>query len=309
MNYEHPLAYLLGVEGLALLRAYAGEFGKDPDETRAFVEARIAEVRRLLADGSLAGAAVEVDSVGHADGYKIWSKTYDEPGNGLIDTEEPLVREILSGLPKGIALDAACGTGRYAEFLAAQGHQVIGVDGTPEMLARARQRVPTAEFLDGDLHRLPLGDNAVDLVVCALALTHVADLAPVMAEFARVLRPGGHLVLSDCHQELILRGAIPNVVGGDGRPARLSAHRRLASDYLNAILPLGFRLLRCEEPRWPRGEPPQDPGSTEGIPLGPWQGWPWSLGALAPVAAWATNVDTPIAVIWHFRSDRPAAEL
>jgi len=142
--------------------------------------------------------------------------------------------------------------------------------------------------------------------VCALALTHVPDLAPVMAEFARVLRPGGHLVISDCHQELILRGAIPSVLS-DGRPARLSAHRRLASDYLRAVLPLGFRLLRCEEPRWARGEPPLDPGTTEGIPLGPWQNWPWSLGALAPVAAWATNVDTPIAVIWQFRFEGPTS--
>ena len=308
MNFEHPLAYLLGVEGVALLRAYAGEFGRDAGETRAFVEARIAEVRRLLRDESLECAGFEVESVGHADGYKIWSETYDEPGNGLIDTEEPFVREIISGLPRGMALDAACGTGRMAEILAAQGHRVIGVDGTPEMLERARARVPQGEFRAGDLHRLPVGDDEVDLVVCALALTHVAELAPVMAEFARVLRPGGHLVVSDCHQELILRGAIPNVLRAE-RPARLSAHRHLASDYLRAALPLGFRVLRCEEPRWPRGEPPVEPGTTEGIPLGQWQNWPWSLGALAPVAAWATNVDTPIAVIWQFRSDRPAAEL
>jgi SAM-dependent methyltransferase len=307
MNFEHPLAYLLGVEGVALLRAYAGEFGDDSEQTRAFVEARIAEVRRLLRDESLERAGVEVDSVSTADGYRIWSQTYDDPGNGLIDTEEPYVREIITGLKPGTALDAACGTGRISEFLVTQGHHVIGVDGTPEMLARARARVPSGDFRDGDLHRLPVGDNEVDLVVCTLALTHVAELPPVMAEFARVLRPGGHMVLSDAHHELILRGAIPNVLQSGDRAARLSAHRHLASDYLRAALPLGLRVLRCEEPRWPRGDPPVDPGTTEGIPLGPWRNWPWSLGALAPVAAWATNVDTPIAIIWQFRLDGPTS--
>ncbi|MBP2419094.1 hypothetical protein ACFFOM_18980 [Microlunatus capsulatus] len=49
MTYQHPLAHLLGLEGLALLRAWGGE------HHRAFVEARLAEVRRLLADEELAG--------------------------------------------------------------------------------------------------------------------------------------------------------------------------------------------------------------------------------------------------------------
>ena len=63
-----------------------------------------------------------------------------------------MVREIVETLPVGVALDAACGTGRYAEFLAERGHRVIGVDGSPDMLARACTRVPPGEFLLGDLH-------------------------------------------------------------------------------------------------------------------------------------------------------------
>ena len=90
-----------------------------------------------------------------------------------------------------MALDTACGTGRYAGFLAGRGLRVVGVDGSPDMLARARTRVPRGEFLVGDLHRLPVADAGVDLVVCGLALTHVPALEPVLAEFARVLRPGG----------------------------------------------------------------------------------------------------------------------
>jgi hypothetical protein len=72
VTYEHPLAYLLGLEGVALLRGFIGEYDRD------FVEARIADVRELLADESLAGTAVEVERAGTVDGYRVWSATYDD---------------------------------------------------------------------------------------------------------------------------------------------------------------------------------------------------------------------------------------
>jgi SAM-dependent methyltransferase len=129
---------MLGLEGVALLRAFAGN-GFD----RAFVEARIAETRTLLDHAApLVGEGVDVGQVSTVDGYRAWSVTYDEPGNPLIVVEEPIVHQILDGLPAGSALDAACGTGRHAEYLAARGHRVIGVDISPDMLARARIRVP-----------------------------------------------------------------------------------------------------------------------------------------------------------------------
>jgi ubiquinone/menaquinone biosynthesis C-methylase UbiE len=290
--YEDPRAYLLGLEGIALLRAFTGEHDRD------FVEARIEEIRGVLADETLTNAAVEVDRVDTVAGYRHWSATYDQP-NSAFDLDEPVVKEIVDSLPVGVALDAACGTGRYAEFLAGRGHRVIGVDGSPDMLARARTRVPRGEFLLGDLHRLPVADAEVDLVVCALALTHVPALAPVLAEFARVLRPGGHLVIADMHPERVALGSIPSVRGADGRPGRLSAHRHLIGDYLRAALPVGLQVRRCEEPVVPAGERPA--AET----LGPWELWPWCLADMVPEAARAAGAGAPALVIWHFQSLRP----
>jgi SAM-dependent methyltransferase len=289
--YEHPLAYLLGLEGVALLRAFTGEFD------RQFVEARLAEVRELLDDESLNGQGVLVDRVDTVDGYRVWSQTYDEPRNGLFDFEEPLVREILDGQPTGVAVDAACGTGRYAEYLAARGHQVIGVDSSPDMLARARTRVPQAEFRLGDLRDLPLAEDSADTIVCGLALNHVAALEPVMAEFARVLRPGGHLVISDGHQESVALGSIRSVVGPGGRPARVSTYRHLVGDYLRAALPVGLQVRRCEEPCLP-ASPPR---SAASVGAGPWERWPWSLAGLVPDAAHAVNAGRPVAIVWQFQ--------
>ncbi|MDT0347068.1 class I SAM-dependent methyltransferase [Streptomyces litchfieldiae] len=218
MIHEHPLAYVLGLEGIALLRSFTGEFGPE------FVDARIAEIRTLLDDPSLANAAVDVARVDTVEGYRIWSQTYDGP-NSAFDFDGPVVREIVAALPTGVALDAACGTGRFAAWLAERGHRVLGVDSSPAMLARARDRVPRGEFHLGDLRRLPVADEAVDLVVCTLALTHVPELGPVLAEFARVLRPGRHLVISDIHPERVARGGVPPVRRPDGQPGRVATHR------------------------------------------------------------------------------------
>jgi ubiquinone/menaquinone biosynthesis C-methylase UbiE len=294
MIYQSPLAYMLGMEGVALLRAFAGNYDRE------FCDARIAEVRRLLDSPSLSGEGVMATRVDTVDGYRVWSTTYDQQLDGLFDYEESVVHEILGSLPPGTALDAACGTGRYAEYLATQGHRVIGVDSSPDMLDHARTRVPQAEFRQGDLHELPLPDDHVDIVVCALALTHLPDLRPAMTEFARVLRSGGHLVIFDVHHELVSLGSVPRVRSAGGEPGLLPAYRHRASDYLNAALPLGLQLRRCDEPRPPSGGN-DNAGMAEDLATGPWDAWPWSLLGIIPAAAGAAWNGTPTAIIWNFQ--------
>jgi ubiquinone/menaquinone biosynthesis C-methylase UbiE len=292
--YQHPLAYLLGIEGIALLRGFAGDYDRE------FVQARLAEVRRLLDDETLAGhPGVAVRRGDTQTGYRNWAATYDEPRNSLFDHDEPIVHEILDALPAGDALDAACGTGRYARYLAARGHRVTGVDSSPEMLDKARAQLPDAEFRLGDLHSLPVEDRAVDLVVCALALAHVPALGPVMAEFARVLRPGGHLVIADAHHELVLRGSVPHAAGPDGEPGLAPAHRHTPGDYLRAALPVGLQVLRCEEPGHDEWQRPAPRPADAGFEPGGWQDWPWTLIELVPEANWAARA--PVTVIWQFR--------
>lgn len=288
-----PLAYLLGLEGVALLRGFAGDHGGE------FCRARIAEVRRLLDSPQLTDGVL-ADRVDTVDGYRVWSATYDQPGNGLFDIDEPIVAEILEPLPAGTALDAACGTGRWARYLQLRGHRVIGVDSCSAMLARARERVPAADFRHGQLDRLPVPNDDVDVVVCALALTHVADLAPPFTEFARVLRPGGHLVIVDVHHELVSLGSVPRVRLPDGQPGLLPAYRHRASDYLGAALPLGLQVRRCVEPRM-TGDPTAP--MREDLQPGPWDLWPWSLLDIVPAAAGAAWNGTPSLIIWHFQLD------
>ena len=292
MIYQDPLAYLLGLEGIALLDAWAG------DHDRAFTEARLAEIRRLLDDERLRNRGVLVEQVSAATVYEQVSAGYDaEAGGGLFATDEPVVAEYLASREPGVALDAACGTGRFAEFLARRGHQVIGVDSSPDMLARARQRVPEAEFHVAGLDRLPLPDDCVDVIVCALALEHVASLDPVLAEFARVLRPGGDLVISDVHHELVTRGSVMTARGPAGEARIVPACRHQLGDYLRAAVSLGRHVRRCEEPRAGRADGPPPEPATE---TGELRDWPFSLMDYLPSATRAAG-GRPHLVIWHFQ--------
>jgi len=296
MAYLHPLAYLLGLEGHALLRAFAGDFAD-----QAFVGARFAEIRRLLDDVTLAGAAAEVDVIDSSQGYAIWSRTYDEPGNGAFPLEEPFVRRILDQLPACRVLDAACGTGRYARYLADRGHDVLAVDSSEEMLALARRAAPAADCRIGSLEALPVEDASVDAVVCALALTHVRDLEPVMREFARVLRPDGHLVVSNMHASTMLFGSIPRVLANNGRRARIASYRHETGDYFRAAAKAGLRAITCDEPTLPLPQAMPQPADGAAPDPGDWRDWPWTLDPIVPQAAWAAHVGRPATVIWRFQ--------
>jgi SAM-dependent methyltransferase len=225
----------LGIEGLALLRGLIA--GSDEDAA-----ARLREVRRLGAAGEpwmLERTAYPERSV--TEGYAEWSATYEARGNPLIHLEETVLLPLLAAQPTGRALDAACGTGRIAARLAAAGHDVLGVDASPEMLAVARELVSRAEFVEGRLESLPVEGERFDLVVCALALDHLPALDAAVAELARAAGRGGRVVITDVHPFMVQLGGHAAYAGAAGAWAFVRAHPHLHRDYLRA-----FRAARLE---------------------------------------------------------------
>ena len=100
------------------------------------------------------------------------------------------------------ALDVATAAGHTALALAQRGARVLGLDLTPEMLDVARRLaaergLTDVEFGLGDAETLPLDDRSFDRVVCRIALHHFPNPAQATREMARVLKPGGRLVLVD----------------------------------------------------------------------------------------------------------------
>lgn len=117
--------------------------------------------------------------------------------------EEETLRRIreAAGRP-GRLLDVACGPGIVAEALAGAAGEVVGIDATPEMVARARERLARAgashaSFHEGRAEALPFGDASFDAVVTRLSLHHFPRVPAALAEMRRVLAPGGRLVVAD----------------------------------------------------------------------------------------------------------------
>jgi ubiquinone/menaquinone biosynthesis C-methylase UbiE len=271
--------YLLGSVGLALLRTWFG-----PDAAAA--ARRVDEMRRFAGDPEAGPMGIRMDlrELDVVEGYARWATSYDAAPNPLIRVEEPVVHAMIDRAPPGVALDAACGTGRHAAYLLARGHRVVGVDATPEMLAKARARVPGADFRVGDLRRLPVEAASVDLAVCALALTHLPDLAPAVDELARVVRPGGRLVVSDFHPTMLLLGGTGFFVAEDGTPGNVRSFRHPHARYLAAFRRAGLDVVDCVEP------------ALEEDDLSPLSGGMSTLAEEAFRTAW---VGVPNALVWE----------
>lgn len=177
-----------------------------------------------------------------AAAYDARAATYDESAMHRDLAAEVAAFCALDTAPAAArdVLDVATGTGLVLRALAASAprpRRMTGVDLSPDMLAVARRELPGATFVRADAAALPVADCSVDLVTCVTALQLMPRPDLVLAEWARVLRPGGR--------------AVTATFTGFGRPARPRRdvpvdHDRFASPERMADLarPAGLRLRR-----------------------------------------------------------------
>jgi SAM-dependent methyltransferase len=95
------------------------------------------------------------------------------------------------------ALDVGCGEGRFCRALAAAGITVTGLDPTPALLDAAVNRDPRGRYIQGVAEALPFPDRRFDLVVSYLTLIDIPDVDGAVREMARVLAPGGTLLIAN----------------------------------------------------------------------------------------------------------------
>lgn len=165
-------------------------------------------------------------------------------------------------------LDAGCGEGYLSRLLAGRGAlPVAGVDLCPELVDSARQQAADdgldIRYETADVAALPFDDIVLDLIVANHVLNDLEDPAPAIAEFARVLRPGGRvaaLLLHPCFYgsrgQAVDRDAYFQPrrieqhfdVAGEVSPAPVVAWTRPLEDFVGAFAAVGFVLTGISEP-------------------------------------------------------------
>jgi ubiquinone/menaquinone biosynthesis C-methylase UbiE len=142
-----------------------------------------------------------------------WEQRYKKPA---FKARLRAVEECLSGhdLHGQDWLDGGCGSGTLARYLIEAGARVLGVDAAEEMITLARElssqdvATPQLRFEHiATIAHLPLPDQSLDGILCSSVLEYVPDPVACLAEFARVLRPGGLLVVSVANRNSLVRKA------------------------------------------------------------------------------------------------------
>jgi SAM-dependent methyltransferase len=172
------------------------------------------------------------------------------------------------------ALDVGCGEGRFCRMLRAAGLTPTGIDPTEPLLAEARRRDPKGDYRLGQAEALDFPDTSFDLVVSYLTLIDIADIDRAIAEMARVLRPGGSLLIANLTSfntasppggwqrdaRGVERFSIDNYM--EDRAEWVSWHgiriqnwHRPLSRYMSLLLAQDLQLRHFEEPL-PQGGPP-----------------------------------------------------
>jgi Methylase involved in ubiquinone/menaquinone biosynthesis len=146
-----------------------------------------------------------------AKAYNLWSERYDQqPDNLMLYLDGLIINELLkpTSIRNKNVLDFGCGTGRHWNNLYKNEPQkLIGVDISEGMLDVLKQKFPDAFVYQIKQNTLPeIADHSIDTIISTLTIAHIHDLQGIFATWDRILKPGGNLIITDFHPDLLKNG-------------------------------------------------------------------------------------------------------
>ena len=129
-----------------------------------------------------------------ADEYDKFYLT--DSGKKIDEIEKKIVSSHLKGVDKGDMLELGCGTGHWTDFFTKKGFKVLAIDESEAMIRIANSKnIENASFLKADACSLPFSDNSFSVIAAITMFEFVGDIAVVLNEIDRVLKPGGSLIV------------------------------------------------------------------------------------------------------------------
>jgi GrpB-like predicted nucleotidyltransferase (UPF0157 family)/SAM-dependent methyltransferase len=198
-----------------------------------------------------------------AEQYDDYSEAYASHAeksvtNALYD--RPAIVDLAGDVEGKRVLDVGCAAGHLSALLAGRGADVLGVDASAGLVEVARRKFGgVARFEVVDVSGpLPLPDGSIDVITASLVLHYLKDWGPTLAEFRRVLKPGGVLAFSVHHpgedwrwfdkDDYFQLELLEDDFGLDGKPHPVRFYRRPLSWTFGAVRDAGFAVDRLEEP-------------------------------------------------------------
>lgn len=193
--------------------------------------------------------------------------------------EHRVVLDMMGGLVGLRLLDVGCGDGTLICAAAARGAMVAGIDADPAMLAAARQRMARAgleaALREGRVEELPFPDASFDVVASVTVLCFVGDAGRALREMARVLRPGGRLVIGELGRWSTW-AALRRVRGWLGSTTWRAARFRTPGELRTLVQQAGLSVTAIQGAVY---YPPANLLARLLAPLDPWLGRLTRLGA------------------------------
>lgn len=202
-----------------------------------------------------AGATVACPTQPDAGVFNRWARVYDAQTNPLLSLEQRNAAPLLPSVRGGNVLDVGCGTGRWLTHLETlRPASLTGIDCSIAMLKQAREKVlPATKLEHGHSSALPGEDASLTLVMASFLLSYVKDLQAFVFECARLVQPGGCVLVSDMHPVTAAERGWKRSFH-DGSTVDIAVHSRSLTEIIATFERNGFEVADLIEPAFEEPE-------------------------------------------------------
>lgn len=183
------------------------------------------------------------------DAYNNWANQYDSNNNKTRDLEAVALRKMLKSIPFNTCLEIGCGTGKNTEWLVTKAVEILAIDISTEMLAKAKAKIISqlVRFQIADINQpWTFVSKKYELVTFSLVLEHIENLFAVFEKLSDTVKNSGYVYIGELHPFKQYSGTKARFETADGVQI-VTCFNHHISDFTLPALQFGFEIVTVEE--------------------------------------------------------------